>query len=337
MKRAVSFLIAWVLIFALAMPVMANANEVSASTRRTIEPSKPMVAITLDDGPSGCTDEILDILEENPTAAVTFFSVGQRVRPWSGVIERAHRMGSEVVGHSWDHPNLTELSAEEIAWQLLETHHAIEEVLGTSVPRIFRPPFSAQNEDVRQVARDLGFAIIDWSVDSRDWIIRDAQLIADRILDSVYDGANIVMHDLGVPENVAALRIVIPELIARGYQLVTVSELLYYRGATLRPGRVYHNAPPLDSVPVKSIASVSEYHQFVPLRAIAEALTYNVNWNPETQTVTMRYITMELGSHYFTIDGITYHTPIAPFIYDGLMLITTCTVYDLFGFRICTT
>jgi len=244
--KAIVFCIVTGLIPVLVMPLVVNtymSTYVLASTDRIVDPSRPMIALTFDDGPTLDTVQILDILEQYNSAA-TFFVVGQRVHEWSEVIQRIYDNGSEAVGHSWNHPSLTELSKEEIAWQLAKTHYAIEEVLETSVPKIFRPPFSAQNETVRRVARDLGFSIIDWSVDTEDWRIRDAEIIAHRVLDFVQDGDIVVMHDLGVPETATAMEIVIPELIYRGYQLVTVSELFYYREVELLPGKVYDSARP---------------------------------------------------------------------------------------------
>ena len=322
MKKTITLLITLGLIFTLTMPLIAN-SDTSSHTNRTIDPQRPMVALTFDDGPDWPSVHILDILERYDSAA-TFFVLGVRVHGWAEVMERIHLSGSEAVGHSWDHPNLTEISTEEVAWQLSETHQAIEEVLGTSVPKIFRPPFSAQNAAVREVARDLGFSIIDWSLDPADWLVRDAEVIAYRVLSSIQDGDIVVMHDLGLWATAIAMETVIPELVARGYQLVTVSELFYHRGIDLQPGEVYESAPPRNDI--------GGHHSFVPLRQTAEALGYEVGWKAATQTVSIgSYITIILGEHTFMVDGVAHRAPVAPFIHDGYTLITTCTAYALFG------
>jgi len=223
----------------------AFPEEIYFPPPRNVEPSRPMIALTFDDGPALPTIQILDILEQHNSAA-TFFIEGRVMYAWdegAEVVRRIHRSGSEAVGHTWNHPVLTTISAEEVAWELLEIHYALEELLEHPVPRIFRPPHSAHNATVRQVAKDLGFAIILWSRDTGDWDVQNAEIIASRVLDFVRDGDIVVMHDI-IPETAIAMETVIPELIARGYQLVTVSELFYYRGITLQPGNVYRNAPP---------------------------------------------------------------------------------------------
>ena len=341
MRKIIVFLVTLVLAFALAASVVATTYEerpltvnISLSVPvRTVDPSQPMIALTFDDGPDLPTIQILDTLEKYGGSA-TFFVVGERVDEWSEVLERMHRNGFEAVGHSWNHPNMTTLSAQEVARHIIEPHNAIEAVIGP-IPKIFRPPFGAQNANVRRVAEELGFAVVNWSVDPLDWYVLDAETIAHRVLRDARDGDIVLMHDL-LEVTATAMQCIVPELTARGYQLVTVSELFRYRGVALQPGGLYLSAPPRsNSTPISSENIISRHHHLVPLRTIAETLGYNVNWHPEVQSITIENSTITLGNRYFTVGERLHITPVAPFIKNGHTLVTTCTLYQLFGVQVC--
>jgi len=202
-----------------------------------VDPSLPMVALTFDDGPSKHTAQILDLLEKH-NARATFFVIGNLVESRRDTVERAYQLGCEVVGHSWDHRSLTKLSAEEIKTQILNAHAAVEAVTG-SAPRMYRPPYGAVNDTVKNVSGEIGFALINWSVDPRDWESRNANAVYAAIMKNVKDRAIILSHDL-YGSTADAMERVIPELIAAGYQIVTVSELFHYSGITPQAGTVYN-------------------------------------------------------------------------------------------------
>jgi len=209
-----------------------------AETTPPIDPSRPMIALTFDDGPSRYTLQILDVLVENNSSA-TFFAVGNRVNMYPQIVERIHNQGSEVAGHSWDHSRLTRLPQDEIRRQILQTHSAIEAITGP-MTKFFRAPFGSYNGTVTQVAEELGFSLIQWSVDPRDWETRNADAIFNAVYERVKDGDIVVLHDL-LPTTANAMERLIPSLIARGFQLVTVSDLLYFRGLEMMPGGVYYS------------------------------------------------------------------------------------------------
>ena len=137
---------------------------------------------------------------------------------------RATEIGSEVIGHSWDHRDLTRLSVQQITNQINDTSNLIEEVTGIS-PQLFRPPYGATNQRVVDVARSLGYGIVRWSIDPQDWRYRDAEHVYNFIMDRVVDGSIILLHDIR-PTTAEAMTYLIPSLISAGYQLVTVSELI---------------------------------------------------------------------------------------------------------------
>ena len=114
----------------------------------------------------------------------------------------------------------------------------IESITGTS-PQFFRPPFGAVNSELKDVSRELGLGIVNWSVDTLDWKIRDANAVYNAVMGNVTDRAIILNHDL-YKSTADAMERIIPELISRGYQLVTVSELMYYSGVVFEAGKVYN-------------------------------------------------------------------------------------------------
>ena len=199
-------------------------------------PGKPMVALTFDDGPGPYTDQILDLLELHGGRA-TFFVLGYRVGQWRGTVERMAETGSEVASHSWSHNRLINLSEAEIAHEIRSASEAIRSITGFA-PSIYRPPFGQLNDTVEQVSEQIGYSIINWTLDTLDWRYRDADAVYYAIMSRVEDGSIILLHDVHVT-TAQAMELVIPRLIAAGYQLVTVSELLTHVYGELEPGRLY--------------------------------------------------------------------------------------------------
>ena len=202
-----------------------------------IPPHRPMVALTFDDGPSPYTEKILDILEAHGGRA-TFCVLGYRIQRQPETLIRAIALGSEVVGHSWDHADFTRLGSNAITNQITRTSTAIEEVIGQSPPPIMRAPFGQINNTVINTTRDLGYSLLHWSVDPRDWEYRDPDSIYYNIMRRVTEGSIILLHDIH-PSTAEAMLRVIPRLIADGFQLVTASELIAYHYGELEPGVQY--------------------------------------------------------------------------------------------------
>jgi peptidoglycan/xylan/chitin deacetylase (PgdA/CDA1 family) len=201
-----------------------------------VDPTKPMIALTFDDGPGKGTERILDTLE-SCNARATFFMVGNLVGRKAASASRMVSLGCEVGNHTYEHKMLRNLSYWEIYDQIDLANQAIEAATGVR-PSVMRPTGGEYNDDVQQAARGLGVAMINWSVDTRDWKDRDAQIIYQRVMEDVSDGAIVICHDI-YESTADAMEYVIPELIAQGYQLVTVSELLSYRAGGMMPGEVY--------------------------------------------------------------------------------------------------
>ncbi len=204
---------------------------------RSIDPNKPMIALTFDDGPASGTSRILDALEANGQVA-TFFVVGSNAKIYQDTLRRADELGCEIGNHTYNHPSLSRLAASQIVNEIALTNEYIRSATGHDAD-VLRPPYGAFNDTVRQNA---GVPLILWSIDTRDWETRNTQSTINSVLSNVRDGDIILMHDIH-PSTVDAAVYLIPELVSRGYQLVTVSELAEYRGG-MTAGSAYYSFRP---------------------------------------------------------------------------------------------
>jgi peptidoglycan/xylan/chitin deacetylase (PgdA/CDA1 family) len=221
------------------LDVPRDNAENRQTVRRSIDPTKPMVAVTFDDGPFLPTTQILDVLEQHGAVA-TFYIVGSMAAGRKDIVLRAFEMGNEIANHTWTHEYLTRITVDEIRDQLQRTSNIIETITGQP-PSNMRPPYGDINSIGAGIAAELGLPIIMWSLDPSDWLVKDADIVYQRIMENVEDGDIILLHDIHEATAEATERI-IPSLIERGFQLVTVSELLYYADITPTPGRIYKSA-----------------------------------------------------------------------------------------------
>lgn len=221
---------------AAAQPAAAEPETAgqAASGTRTIDPSRPMVALTFDDGPQTDVDNrILDCLAKYGGKA-TFFMVGDRVASRAGVVQRMAAEGHELANHTLNHKYLNKVSAAEVRAQVQQCNDVIESVSGVR-PTLMRLPGGIHNESIRA---NVQMPMIQWSIDTLDWKTRNADKTVAAVVGKVKDGDIVLMHDLYSPTGDAAERI-IAELTNQGYQLVTVSELAAAKGKTLEAGQVY--------------------------------------------------------------------------------------------------
>ena len=223
--------------FATAPATMQPSPSELIGGRRVIEATRPMVALTFDDGPSSHTAKILDLLDEYGGRA-TFFVIAPLVERHPELIARMASSGHEILGHTVTHRSLTSLSRSEVRKEIVDAHAVIETALGTSVPQIFRPPFGNVNSTVREVAGEVGFSIVNWDLDTRDWSSRNAITIHGVVEGNVRDRSIVLAHDIHAP-TAESMELVIPMLVDMGFQLVTVSELMHYSGKEMSAGGLY--------------------------------------------------------------------------------------------------
>ena len=203
--------------------------------KNRVNPAKPMLAITFDDGPGAYTMQLMQQLEAYDSRA-TFFMVGTNVSNYPETVKKMKEIGCELGNHTTHHARLTEFDVAGIQNEIGMTNQAIQAIVGESAT-LMRPPYGAVNEVVQSAA---GLPLAMWSVDTRDWELKNAELIKTYVLNTAKDGEIILLHDIH-ETTVQAMLQVIPELVNRGYQLVTVSEMAAARGVTLENGQKYYS------------------------------------------------------------------------------------------------
>ena len=210
-----------------------------SSEKTTVAPAAggKMVAFTFDDGPSKTnTDKILDILKQYGVHA-TFFMQGKNASYYPEVVKRIYDEGNELGNHTWDHQNLKNLTEAEINEEIDSAADAIEAAAGAR-PMVVRPPYGGYNDTVKAVVKE---PLIRWSVDSEDWASRDENVIVPKVLEEVEDGDIILFHDIHETTTPAIARLV-PALIEKGYQIVSVSELIAAKGYDINSQDLWFDA-----------------------------------------------------------------------------------------------
>ncbi len=187
------------------------------------------VALSFDDGPSlKYTPMMLDVLEENGVKA-SFFLIGQNItKETAPIIRRMVQLGCDVENHTYSHPNLTQISDSLIIAEVARTDSLIEAYAGVK-PEYLRPPFTAHNA---HVAGLIDGKIFIAGLSCQDW--RADMPVEDRVtktLDRVEDGRILLFHDTN-ERTAEAMKTIIPELKARGYEIVSIPELFRLSGHT---------------------------------------------------------------------------------------------------------
>lgn len=209
---------------------LAHSSELVDDTRMTGSfdagqspdcAKKPCVALTFDDGPNPVTTpQILDILARQHVHA-TFFVIGRQVSSNEALLRREFKEGHEIGNHTWSHPDLSTLPADQVESQLMMTQRAIADA-GVPQPTLLRPPYGAMND---MVAAYNHLTVVRWNVDPDDWSLKDPAKLDAQLAAHIHPGAIILLHDI-YPSTVATLE---PFLASfkQQYQFVTVSQLYH--------------------------------------------------------------------------------------------------------------
>jgi polysaccharide deacetylase family sporulation protein PdaB len=194
---------------------------------KNVPTSQKVVALTFDDGPLvSSTPAILNVLKEKNVRA-TFFVVGERVKKFPALIQQEVAEGHEIGSHTYSHPRLTKLSDNLISEELEKTDLLISEL--APHPTLFRPPGGKYNQKTIELVRSKGYNIILWSIDTQDWRSPPVGQVIKTVINNIKPGSIILLHDGKYPSPTPeALSFIIDDLKERGYQFVTVSELLKY-------------------------------------------------------------------------------------------------------------
>ncbi len=210
-----------------------------------IDPSKPMVAISFDDGASPATGtRIVDALSDSGFHA-TFFYVGDWIRDANGEneVRYAYSKGMEIANHTKSHPNLTEKSASEIRSEYDQCASKLKGIIGTEPSKLLRLPYLGCNSTVQSTLSDA--PLITCAIDTQDWNGASKDQIVNTIKTAMnngsLNGAIVLAHET-YDTTASAMEELCPYLKAQGWQIVTVSEMFAVKNQQLNGGQVYTKA-----------------------------------------------------------------------------------------------
>ncbi|MBI4836341.1 MAG: polysaccharide deacetylase family protein [Candidatus Abawacabacteria bacterium] len=225
---------------------LANAERIIISNDRDLlkeklksvkeirhgDETKPFIALTFDDGfdPEEARNQ-LKILAEKQVLA-TFFLKGWWMKEEKGLVAEIIAAGHELGNHSYNHPKFPQLSLAQIKEEIDSPETLTLADHNYSLKPYFRFPYGARTPQILQVVNESGYTSILWDIDSLDWL-QDGKYVKNEVLSKAHNGSIILLH-LGKKETGKVLAAIIDELRAKGFILVTVSELLNQDDALLR-------------------------------------------------------------------------------------------------------
>ncbi|MBR1393189.1 MAG: glycoside hydrolase family 11 protein [Ruminococcus sp.] len=208
-----------------------------------IDPDKPMVAISFDDGASATTkgDPAYRIIDAVANAGfhATFFYVGNWIKTEEQV-QYAYEKGMEIANHTMTHPYLSKCTEEEIRSEFDKAHEKLKGIIGAEPSKVMRLPYLDVNDKVKKTLNDV--ALISCSVDTKDWDKATTEQIVDKIKTAKENGSlenAIVLCHENYATTAEAMEQLMPWLKDEGWQVVTVSELFAVKGKTMMGGTVY--------------------------------------------------------------------------------------------------
>lgn len=233
------------------------------------------VALTFDDGPSASlTPQVLDILNRH-NARGTFFVLGENANRCRGIIADASAQGHEIGVHTWSHIKMSSSSTEKIDSEVSRTAEVIKSATGKT-PRVMRPPYGATNKNiVAHMYNDFGMYSVLWDVDTLDWKHPGVQKVINTAVTQAKPGSIILVHDIHA-STLAAVEGIVTGLQARGFKLVTVSQMMALARRASGAGEPARQAaepaaPAAPVTPVAPLAPLAAEQPAEPESAPAEA------------------------------------------------------------------
>jgi len=207
------------------------SEESSPTAIYSVSTDRKVIALTFDiSWGDKRAEPILKVLKDKNVQKATFFLSS----PWShshpDIVKAIQKQGYEIGSHGHKHTNYSELSDEEITKQLRSAHTILTDVTGKA-PNLLRLPNGDFDKRVLKVAHDLGYQVIQWDTDSQDWMNKGRDTIVNRVVSKSHPGDIVLFHASdSAKQTHEALPIIIDELRKKGYEFVTVSDLLQEAG-----------------------------------------------------------------------------------------------------------
>ncbi|MGL5978204.1 MAG: polysaccharide deacetylase family protein [Erysipelotrichaceae bacterium] len=201
-------------------------------TVRPLDPSKPMIAFTFDDGPRNLSSltRILDVLEQHDSNA-TFFVIGELAARFPRMITDMDERGFELGNHTYTHRGYNGKNLDKVVAEVAKTQDTIYEITGED-PKYYRPVGGAMDQTLAEkIPQDIAL----WTVDSQDWMSRDCKEVVKSTLRYAHDGGVVLFHDI-YDSTADAIEVLVPKLVKQGYQIVSLEELEYYHNQTNNMG-----------------------------------------------------------------------------------------------------
>lgn len=212
--------------------IIGDNNSETVSKDDNLDNSdKKFIAFTFDDGPGKYTSELIDTLELNNSSA-TFFMLGNRMKYNTDIVKKVYNSNSEIGTHTYSHKRLTSLSNDEIYNEINSSEIIFNDITVDHL-KYLRPPYGSYNDHIK----GLGYNIILWNIDPKDWLTRDSKKIYNSVLNNACDGCIVLMHDI-YPETIEAVKMLIPTLNEMNYEVVSISNLIYNKNHILSKDEV---------------------------------------------------------------------------------------------------
>lgn len=194
-----------------------------------VDTTAPVIALTFDDGPHATnTPRLLDILRSKNVKA-TFYVTGENARRYPHILRRMIAEGHEIGNHTLTHGKITRMNESQVRQEIVATHQAVQSATGV-IPRSFRPPYGATTPEINSwIKAEFGMPSITWSVDPEDWKKPGVNVVTSRLVNGASRGGILLLHDIHAP-SIDATPGAIDRLAARGFQFVTVSQLISLEG-----------------------------------------------------------------------------------------------------------
>ncbi|MFE5324558.1 polysaccharide deacetylase family sporulation protein PdaB [Paenibacillus sp. NPDC056579] len=232
-KLKQAFIIAIAVVFAIGI-IYSERENISVFSQNepaaiySVQTDKKVIALTFDISWGDVrTEPILKILEDKGVKKATFFLSSPWAKDHPEVVSRIVKGGWEIGSHGHKHVNYSSLNTdEEIRTQIKTAHQILSEVTGQT-PTLLRLPNGDFDKRVLRIADELNYSVIQWDTDSQDWLNKGVDTIINRVVTKAHPGDIVLLHASDSSKQThEALPVIIDQLRAKGYEFVTVGEML---------------------------------------------------------------------------------------------------------------
>ncbi|HIT90181.1 MAG TPA: delta-lactam-biosynthetic de-N-acetylase [Candidatus Merdenecus merdavium] len=205
-----------------------SAEELAQNNAYFVDPTdEKVIYLTFDAGyENGNTDQILDVLKETDVPAA-FFVVGTYIRDHQDLIKRMADEGHIVGNHSMSHPDMTKKDRASFTKELSDTADLYKQVVGEDMPMYYRPPQGKYSKENLELAKELGYTTVFWSLAYVDWNVDDQptkEQAFSKLIPRVHPGTILLLHSTS-DTNANILKELIEEYQSMGYTFKSLDQL----------------------------------------------------------------------------------------------------------------